>query len=66
MTDQIGAVGTIEATPRGLKLRDADGMWWRLTGDVDPAQFVSDTVRVVGSRRGSALIEIVYCAPVGQ
>lgn len=64
MTMHVGLIGTIEATARGMMLRDMDGMWWRLTGDVDPTPYVRTHVRVVGVRRGEAAIDVAYCGPL--
>ncbi|TCM32398.1 DUF5818 domain-containing protein [Novosphingobium sp. ST904] len=66
MSETIGVTGTIEASPRGPMLKDTDGMWWRLIGEIDTIATEDDLVRVVGRKRGAAAIEIDYLGPVAS
>jgi len=66
MNDTIGLIGTIETSTRGPMLKDTDGMWWRLIGEIDIEAPEDDMVRVVGRKRGAAAIEIDYVGPAGS
>ena len=54
--------GVVEMTPRGPMLLDADGMRWRLIGDVTTEHLVGTTVTVEGTINGAAIVAY-YMAP---
>lgn len=54
--------GVVEMTPRGPMLLDADGMRWRLIGDVTTEHLVGTPVTVEGTIDGAA-IAAYYLAP---
>ena len=54
--------GVVEMTPRGPMLLEADGMRWRLIGDVTTEHLVGTTVTVEGTINGAA-IAAYYMAP---
>ena len=54
--------GVVEMTPRGPMLLDADGMRWRLIGDVTTEHLVGTPVTVEGTINGAA-IAAYYMAP---
>jgi len=64
MIETIGLTGTIETSQRGPMLKDTDGMWWRLIGEIDTTAKNDKLVRIVGRKRGAAVIEIDYLGPV--
>ncbi len=64
MNETIGLTGTIETSQRGPMLKDTDGMWWRLIGEIGTNAKDDQLVRVVGRKRGAAAIEIDYLGPV--
>jgi hypothetical protein len=66
MSETIGLTGTIETSLRGPMLKDTDGMWWRLIGEIDTIAGEDDLVRVVGRKRGAAAIEIDYLGPAAS
>lgn len=66
MSETIGLTGTIEISQRGPMLKDTDGMWWRLIGEIDSITRADNLVRVVGRKRGAAAIEIDYLGPAAN
>ena len=54
--------GVVEMTPRGRMLLEADGMRWRLIGDVTTEHLVGRAVTVEGTINGAA-IAAYYLAP---
>lgn len=54
--------GVVEMTPRGPMLLEADGMRWRLVGDVTTEHLVGTPVTVEGTINGAA-IAAYYLAP---
>ena len=54
--------GVVEMTPRGPMLLEADGMRWRLIGDVTTEHLVGTPVTVEGTINGAA-IAAYYLAP---
>lgn len=52
----------VEMTPRGPMLLEADGMRWRLIGDVTTEHLVGTPVTVEGTINGAA-IAAYYLAP---
>jgi len=66
MSETIGLTGTIETSQRGPMLKDSDGMWWRLIGEIDTIASEDAVVRVVGRKHGAAAIEIDYLGPVAN
>ncbi len=66
MSETIGLTGTIETSPRGPMLKDTDGMWWRLIGEIDTVVGDDDLMRIVGRKRGAAAIEIDYVGPAAS
>lgn len=44
--------------PRGLLLRDRDGMWWRLDCSADVRPYLTGTVRIAGVRTPQGAIEV--------
>lgn len=66
MSETIGLTGTIEISERGPMLKDTDGMWWRLIGEIDSIARADNLVRVMGRKRGAAAIEIDYLRPVAN
>lgn len=63
LSKHLDLIGILQSGPRGPMLKDADGMWWRLIGDLEPPP-PNTLVRVVGCRHGAAVVEIHLCRPV--
>ncbi|ALR22868.1 MULTISPECIES: DUF5818 domain-containing protein [Sphingobium] len=66
MSETIGLTSTIATSQRGPMLKDTDGMWWWLIGEIDSIARADNLVRVVGRKRGAAAIEIDYLGPAAN
>lgn len=54
--------GTIEQVPRGLFLRDRDGMWWRLDCSDDLRPYLTGTIRIAGIQTPAGRVEVLHVA----